>query len=326
MRVVRPEDGGGGGGDFNMPEIPTQQIKRAVLLLVILILVFTGIQLKPWFTVGPNEQAVVLRFGKFNRLVNPGFQFKIPLIEQEYIEAVTENKRIEIGTDISGGQSMNRGDRLMVTGDGALVVASLQVQYQISDPFLFRFNARDAEATLRDISESAMRQIIGDREVDAVLIYGRQEVESQVLALIQEISDMYELGAYVVRVQLQEVVPPSEVKEAFQNVVNAKEENEQLILAAQGYREGRIPQAEAQVAQILNKAKGYRQAKIEEAKGDVQRFDSLLREYRSAEDVTRTRLYLETMEKVLDGRKMVIIEDTAKTLPLLNVTEMIDGR
>lgn len=325
MRVVPPN--GGSSENFQMPEIQTHQIKRFIAILLILFLIVVAIQMKPWFTVGPDEQAIVLRFGQLNRIVGSGFRFKIPVIESVFIENVTEIKRVEVGFSTQGGRYIKDDkEALMVTGDEALVHIEMSVQYRINDPFLFRFYARDAEMTMKDIAEAAIRQIVGDLEIDAVWTYGRERVQMAVRELMQSIVDSYQLGVSINQVQLQDVIPPEAVVDAFQQVQNASAQSEKIELEAQGYRERKMPQAEAEVATILRAAEAYRAEKIAKAKGDVDRFDLLLNQYRNAEEVTRKRLYLETLEKVLAGRKKLILEETGSTLPILNLTEAIDGK
>ncbi len=331
MRVVKTDENGGGGGgsggggDFKIPDINPGQIKRIVTVALIVILVLLAVQLRPWYTVGLDERAVVLRLGRFHRMVGPGLKLKIPLVEEIVIENVQQVRKIEIGyqSTVSGGKRVVAEEALMVSGDEALVHLELSLFYRIADPFQFRIQVRDAEATLKDIAEAAIRQFVGDREIDEVLTYGRQEFAQAVLPEVQTIADSYNLGVYIDGVMLEDGNPPQEVAEAFRNVQNAKTQNQQLELEAQGYTYSRIPEAEARVATMLFTAEAYEQEKIAKAKGEVQRFDAILREYRSAEEVTRTRLYLETLENVLSGPKKVIIEDTSGVLPLLNLTEVI---
>ena len=326
MRVVPPEGEGGPSKDFQFPEIPTGQIKKIAAVLAVLILIVLGIQLKPWFTVGLDEEAVVLRFGKLHRISGSGIQLKIPFVEYVYIEKVTETKEIVIGQSSNTvGRTDADEEALMVTGDEALVHAELNVQYRISDPFLYRFNARAADETLKDVAEASLRHVVGDREIDAVWTEERAEVQVAVRTRIQELADEYGLGVDVRQVKLQVVRPPEDVVEAFYDVQNAKEESEKLVLEAQGYREGAIPKAQANVSVILREAEAYQQSQIAKAKGEVERFDLLLREYNTAKSITRTRLYLETMERTLAGRKKVILEKDEGVLPLLNLTEVIHG-
>lgn len=331
MRVVKTDEnggggsGGGGGGDFKIPDISPGQIRRVVSVALIVILVLLAIQLRPWYTVGLDERAVVLRFGRYHRMVGPGLKLKIPLVEEIVIENVTQIRKIEIGyqSTVSGGKRVVAEEALMMTGDEALVHLELSLFYQVADPFQFRIQVRNADETLKDIAEAAIRQFVGDREIDEVLTYGRQEFAQAVLPEVQTIADSYNLGVYIQDVNLEEGSPPQQVASAFRDVQNAKTQNQQLELEAQGYTYSRIPDAEAKVATMLREAEAYEQEKIAKAKGEVQRFDALLREYRSAEEVTRTRLYLETLENVLGGRKKVIIESSSGVLPLLNLTEVI---
>jgi membrane protease subunit HflK len=212
----------------------------------------------------------------------------------------------------------------MLTGDEQIIDAQIIVQYKIKDAADYLFNVRNLEGsqgTIKDAAEVALRQVVGQRPIDDVLIKEKLQVEIDIRTLLQEIVDGYESGIRITEVKLQTVQPPKEVASAFSDVVSAKEDKEKLIQEAQGYKEDIIPKARGQARSIVLEAEGYKEEKIKRAQGDVAKFLAVLKEYEKAKDVTRKRLYLETMEKVLPGIKKFIIdsetgEGLLKLLPL----------
>lgn len=210
----------------------------------------------------------------------------------------------------------------MLTGDEQIVGAEIIVQYQINEPDKYLFNVRDLESpqgTLRDAAEVALRQVVGRRPIDDVLITEKLEIEIEVRELLQKIIDGYESGLRIIEVKLQDVQPPQEVAQAFSDVVSAKEDKDTLVKEADGYREDLIPKARGQAESIIRAAEAYKTERIKRAQGDADRFLSVLKEYKDAKEVTRKRLYLETMEKILPGIKKFVIDPEAggNVLPFL---------
>jgi membrane protease subunit HflK len=236
---------------------------------------------------------------------------------------VTIVRRIEVGfrTVDPGPPPKYRPviqESLMLTGDENIIDLWFIVQYRISDAQNFLFKVADPVKTLTDAAEAAMRGVMGDNKIDEALTAGKFKIQNDAQNSLQEILDKYESGITVVAVQLQAVHPPEQVRDAFRDVVSAREEKNQTINEAQGYANDILPKAKGQAAQLERQAEGYKQEKVERAFGDASRFLAQLEEYRKAKDVTRQRLYLETLESVLpDARKFVFDPEVQKVLPLL---------
>jgi membrane protease subunit HflK len=290
---------------------------------LVLVLVWTG-----FFQVGPEEVGVITRFGKYTREVNPGLNFKIPLVERVTKVAVERQQKQEFGfrTVESNVRSdyTKRGtadESLMLTGDLNLADVEWVVQYRISNAYQYLFKVRHPEITLRDLSESSMRQVVGDRTVNEVLTVGRTEVALAVKDLIQNLSDEYELGICIEQVVLQDVNPPDPVKSAFNAVNEAQQEKETLINQAKSEYNRVIPHARGQARETIQKAEGYATARVNNAQGEATRFELLYQEYVKAPEVTRRRLYMETMQRVLPelGNKIITDQEGNNVLPLLQM-------
>jgi membrane protease subunit HflK len=282
------------------------------------------------YLVRPGEQGVVRRFGKVVRITEPGPHYRLPSpIERVDKPKVEQVRRIEIGFEtISPGPParyrFHEEESLMLTADEQIIDAQIIVQYKISDAAAYLFNVRNLEGsqgTIKDAAEVALRQVVGQRPIDDVLIDEKLQVEVDIRTLLQEIVDGYESGVRIVEVKLQTVQPPKEVAPAFSEVVSAKEDKDKLVQEAEGYKEDIIPKARGEAKKLILAAEAYKEEKIRRAKGDVEKFLVVLAEYEKAKDITRKRLYLETMEQVLPGIKKYIIdsgtsEGVLKLLPL----------
>jgi membrane protease subunit HflK len=283
-----------------------------------------------FYTVSPDEQGVVRRFGKEVRITSPGLRYRLPWpIEVVNTPKVTAIQRIEIGfRTIDPGPPARyqfvEAESLMLTGDENIVDAQIIVQYKINNPSNYLFKVKDIRGTLMDASEVALRQVVGGGTIDSVLTVGRFQIQDEVRKVLQEIMDSYESGLLITDVKLQTVRPPKQVEQAFKDVVSAKEDRERLIYEAKGYQEDLIPKAKGQAMQIIREAEGYKEERIQRAEGDAQKFLSVLKEYEKAKDVTRKRLYLETMEEVLPGVRKFIIDSKigGNLLQLLPVGEL----
>lgn len=282
-----------------------------------------------WFTVGPEEVGVVMRFGEFQREVSPGLNFKIPFgFESVQKVPVERQLKQEFGYRTAGAGSATRyssenfsHESLMLTGDLNLADVEWVVQYRISDPYKFLFRVRNPEKTLRDISEAVMRQVVGDRTVDEVLTVGRQEVATQVELLLQEICDEYENGITIDQVVLQDVNPPEPVKDSFNAVNEAQQEREKLVNEALTEFNRVVPRARGEALQTIQNAEGYALERVNRAEGDATRFNQLYNEYIKAPDVTKRRIYLETMNTILPkiGNKIVVDDNGQNVVPLLQM-------
>ena len=300
---------------------------RGVVVLTVLVLVGLGAW-TAYYTVPSDSVAVVQRFGKYLEEVPPGLHFKLPLgIDAATIVPVKRQLKQEFGFATPGAgdpyQSPRDGKREteMVTGDLNAALVEWVVQYRISEPVKFLFEVREPSATLRYVSESVMREVVGDRTVDEVITIGRQEIESEALSKMQALSTKYAMGISIDQVQLKNINPPEPVQESFNEVNQAQQEKEKLINEARRDYNKVIPLAEGEKDQRIREADGYRLKRINEAEGDVARFSALLAEYTKAPEVTRRRIYIETLQNVLPGirSKIIMDEQTSGILPLLNL-------
>lgn len=300
---------------------------RNIILLVLLALVILGFR-TVYYTVPSDSVAVLQRFGKHLKEVSPGLHFKIPLgVDTATIVPVKRQLKQEFGfttpgaTDPYQSPQNGRKETEMVTGDLNAALVEWVVQYRISDPVKFLFEVRQPGATLRHVSESVMREVVGDRTVDEVITVGRQDIEIEALTKMQELSSKYAMGISIDQVQLKNINPPQPVQESFNEVNQAQQEKEKLINEARRDYNKVIPLAEGEKDQRIREADGYRLKRINEAEGDIARFSALLAEYKKAPEVTRRRIYLETLQEVMPGirSKIIVDEQTSGILPLLNL-------
>lgn len=329
---INPRGGPGGGFDdepeFRLPRLnlPKTPWLKTLNLLVILIAIAVVVLASGIYKVNLGEVGVVKRFGKLNRIVNPGLHYRIPLIEEVATPKVEEARREEIGfRTLDPGPPAKYQDiskeSLMLTGDENIIDIDVIIQYRIKDAAAFLFNVRNVQGTVRDAAEAAIREIIGNRTIDEALTTGKIEIQNNTLMLLQQILDNYKSGIVVEMVQLQDVHPPQQVFDAFRDVASAREDKNRLINEAQAYRNEIIPKAEGAAAEIIQRAEAYKQEKINRAQGDSERFTQLLKEYQKAKDITKQRLYLETMDEILPGIEKFIIDESSQKglLPILQL-------
>ena len=306
-----------------------KQIMPKIIVLAVIALAGLGAW-TAYYTVPSDSVAVVQRFGKYLKEVPPGLHFKLPLgIDAATIVPVKRQLKQEFGFTTPGASDPYQSPRprgeeretQMVTGDLNAALVEWVVQYRISDPVKFLFEVREPSETLRYVSESVMREVVGDRTVDEVITIGRQEIETEALTKMQALSTKYAMGISIDQVQLKNINPPEPVQESFNEVNQAQQEKEKLINEARRDYNRVIPLAEGEKDQRIREADGYRLRRINEAEGDVARFSALLAEYSKAPEVTRRRIYIETLQDVLPGvRSMFIVdEQTRSILPLLNL-------
>ena len=287
--------------------IPTFNIGGLAILLLV---VGAWFVLSAFYVVGPDEEGVVRRFGKWVRTEPSGLHFKFPYpIEKVDLPKVTQVQEISVGRILKEAK--------MLTGDENILLVEVRVQYKIKDAAQYLFNIRNVEETIKDATESALRQTIGSHPIDDPLTEKKAEIMDEIQLSLQQMLDHYECGIDVRQVQLQDVNPPQEVDFAFKDVQSAKEEKEQLINEALGYQNDVIPKARGGAEKLIREAEAYREERIKRAEGDASKFLSVLAEYRKAKNVTEKRLYLETMEQILPGIEKVILDEKAGNL--LNV-------
>ncbi|MEL6885527.1 MAG: FtsH protease activity modulator HflK [Pseudomonadota bacterium] len=307
--------GGGGSGPF---------LTRGTVFVGALIgLVLWG--LASFYTVRPEEQSVELFLGEFSAVGNPGLNFAPwPVVTAEVIP-VTREQTEEIGV---GGRGGDAG--LMLTGDENIVDIDFQVVWNINDPAQFLFNLRDPRPTIRAVSESAMREIIAQSDLAPILNRDRGAIAGRLQDLIQTTLDSYDSGVNIIRVNFDKADPPQSVIDAFRDVQAAEQERDRLQNVADAYANRVLAEARGQAAQLLEEAEGYRAQQVNQAEGEASRFVAVLEEYLKAPEVTRQRLYLETMEQVLGDVDKIILDEANNggsqgVVPYLPLNELRRG-
>jgi membrane protease subunit HflK len=281
----------------------------AVLAAIVAFYAFT-------FRVNPDELGVVLYLGKPHRQEPPGLHFRLPYpIEEVHLPKVTRQNIIEIGMRSSGATRTVAGaatsvkeESLMLTADENIVEIYFVVFWRINDPLKYLFNIQNPEGTVKSVAESVMREVVGQSNIAPILTGARQKTEQAVQKLMQSVLDQYGSGIRVDQVQLQKIDPPAQVIDAFRDVQAAAADKEKLQNDASSYASRIVPEARGEAERILQGARGYQLQTVAEATGQTARFLKILEEYKKAPDVTRTRMYLETMERVLGGNNMTIID------------------
>ena len=280
------------------------------LVLLLVVWLFNAI-----YIVDEQEQAVVLRFGKYHETVGPGLNIYFPPFDRKFQANVTRERSYS-----KQGQ--------MLTEDENIIEVPLTVQYKINDLQSFVLNVEDPEASLQHATDSAVRHVVGSTAMDQVLTEGREAMASEVKDRLQRFLDNYGTGIVVTQVNLQSAAAPREVQEAFDDVIRAREDEQREKNQAESYANGVIPEARGQAQRMLEEASGYRDAVISRAQGEADRFTKLVTEYRKAPDVTRQRLYLETMQEVMGNTSKVLVtgKDGQSNLLYLPLDKMINGR
>ncbi len=319
LRVLMGGRGGRGGGGGGSGGFGFRFTRGTAGFAALILIVIWG--LASFYTVKPEEQSVELFLGKHSQTGNPGLNFAPwPIVTAEVI-AVTREQTEDIGVSTSARSQTG----LMLTTDENIVDIDFQVVWNISDPAKYLFNLRDGPQTVRAVSESAMREIIARSELAPILNRDRALIEQDTFDLIQLVLDGYDAGINIVRVNLDKADPPREVIDAFRDVQAAEQERDRLQRQADAYANRVLAGARGEAAQVLEEAEGYRARVINEAEGEASRFLAVLEEYRLAPEVTRKRLYLETMEEVLGRVDKIILDETGSSqgvVPYLPLTEL----
>ena len=323
---------GGPGGEGPVIDIRSMlpaKLPISGIIIGIALLALAGTAFTSFFQVAPDEVGVVLRFGRYMRTVEPGLRFKLPFaLERVAKVPVARQIKLEFGyrTERAGQRTQysNRdftGESLMLTGDLNVAVVEWSVQYRIKDPRDYLFNVENPEATFRDAAEAVVRAVVGDHSVDEVVTSGRDKVASEAQLLLQDLLDRYEMGISILQLVPQDVNPPDQVKPAFNEVNQAIQEKETLENQAEAEYNRAIPLAEGMALQQVSEAEGYADQRVNEAKGDVARFLSVYAEYRKAPEITRQRLWQETLQEVIKetGERVVVDRDLQGLVPLLNL-------
>jgi membrane protease subunit HflK len=324
VKKIFPGGGGGGlgfGGGSKRP---------FVIIPLILLIVWLA---SGFYRVQPDEQGVVLRFGRWERTTQPGLNWHVPSpIETVFTPKVTRSNRVEVGfrgaADLGRGGGASRevpNESLMLTGDENIVDINFVLLWRIKDAGLFLFNIRDPEATVKAVAESSMREVVGKTPIAEATTEGRRDIEVATLEEIQRTLDDYGAGIEVTQVQLQKVDPPNEVIDAFRDVQRAQADRERLQNEAETFANDILPRARGEAERVLQGAHAYRQEVVARSDGDAQRFIAVYNEYSKAQDVTTKRLYIETMEEVLRDMNKVVIDSSASgsgVVPYLPLPEL----
>ncbi|MBN66890.1 MAG: FtsH protease activity modulator HflK, partial [Rickettsiales bacterium] len=314
----------GGGGDRKFIFIG--------ILIIGLLWLASGI-----YRVNPDELGVVLRFGKYDRFTTPGLNYHLPYpIETVLIPSVTRVNKVEVGFRASLGDRSGQNGRsfekesLMLTGDRNIVDIDFEVQWKIdaTNPQDYLFNVRDPAASVKPVAESAMREVIGRNSLDEILTTAQSEVADETKRIMQEMLNDYEAGIEIIAVNLSKPDVPAPVIDEFQDVKRAEQDKETAESVAEGYRNEIIPRAKGSAEQMKQEALAYKNRVIADAEGDVARFLSVYEEYRLAKDVTKKRIYLETMEEIMNGMQKVVIDSESGNgvLPYLPLQELQSKR
>jgi len=267
------------------------------------------------YVVQPNEQGVVTTFGAYSRSASPGLRYHLPApFERVEKVAVTSLNRIDVGG--TGGADMPE-ESLMLTGDENIVDLDFSVTWRVQDPARYVFTLRDPEAAVKAVAESAMREVVGKTPLQAILTRGRGQVQTQAADLMQKTLEGWGAGVSIVEVQIRSANPPQEVVAAFREVANAGQDAESAVNEANTYRNRVVNEAKGDAAKIVQAAQAYREQSVREATGDAARFNQIYGEYRRAPNVTRDRLYIETMERVLEKSNKVIVDGKGASAPII---------
>lgn len=322
------QKGGQGGDDAGQAGPPNMWATLIKVIVVVGLLFVANIVYSSFYTIEPGEKGVVLRFGKFNKFASSGLNFKVPLIDDVVKVDVETVRKQEFGfrTRTPGQKTLyaNKGydpESLMLTGDKNVIDVEWIVQYKIQDPFNFIFQVRNVDQSVRDVSEMVIRRVVGNQDFDYVLS-NREILEASSARELQATLNEYKSGVSIVAVKLQDVNPPEKVKPAFNEVNEADQDMKRLVNEAEQTYNKIVPKARGTAKRVLEEAHGYAIERTNLAKGEAARFLAVLTEYQKAEDVTRKRMYLETMEQILPTVKEVYLldKDQRSLLPFLDLT------
>lgn len=329
--------GGGGGEPPNIDDIikkSQEQLRDAMPggkkgfglmgLAALIVWVWTGV-----YSVEPNEQAVVMRFGKWIESTGPGLHWHLPYpIESAEVRGVTNEVQVEIGSRTQTSRNGTRrtiqalDESLMLTGDENIVDIKFNVVWRIKDLGQYLFKLSDPDGTVKAVAESVMREMVGQKEITPIITTARLQLEQESLSLIQDTLDNYEAGIDIVRVQIIESEAPEQVKDSFLDVQRAEADQQTLINQAEAYRNKAVPEARGAAEQLIQEARGYQAITVADAEGKAARFTSVYDEYKLAKEVTKKRIYLETMEGILQGMDKTIIDSSAGVVPYLPLNEL----
>ena len=310
---------------LKIPNIPWRTAALGLLALVVLVSLLGTV-----YQIEPEEVGVIQRFGKYAREAAPGLHFKLPFVEemtrvpvQRQLKQEFGFRTVEVGTRTEFATQERRfaDEAVMLTGDLNVAVVEWIVQYRVSDPRKYLFEVRNLEETFRAMNEAIMRETVGDRTVTEVVTVGRQEIETTVETRLQALTDQYQMGITIDQVVLQDVNPPDPVRPSWDEVSQAQQQAQRAVNEALAEYNAVIPRARGEAEQAVLQAEGYALDRVNRAEGEASRFAAIEAAYRQAPEVTRQRMYLETMQQILPqvGRKVFVAEGTTGVLPLLSL-------
>ena len=310
---------------LKIPNIPWRTAALGLLALVVLVSLLGTV-----YQIEPEEVGVIQRFGKYAREAPPGLHFKLPFVEemtrvpvQRQLKQEFGFRTVEVGTRTEFATQERRfaDEAVMLTGDLNVAVVEWIVQYRVSDPRKYLFEVRNLEETFRAMNEAIMRETVGDRTVTEVVTVGRQEIETTVETRLQALTDQYQMGITIDQVVLQDVNPPDPVRPSWDEVSQAQQQAQRAVNEALAEYNAVIPRARGEAEQAVLQAEGYALDRVNRAEGEASRFAAIEAAYRQAPEVTRQRMYLETMQQILPqvGRKVFVAEGTTGVLPLLSL-------
>ena len=321
-RLFGGRSGGGGGGGFSLPG---GGLVGAGIIAVVLVGAWA---VAGFYIVEQAEEAVVLRFGEYRTTADPGLHWAPYFIDRVEKVNVQEIRNQEIGFRRSGGsQSSVAHESLMLTEDENIIDIKFSIQYRVNDAQFYLFNVLDPDLTLRQATESAVREVVGRSGMDFVITAGRDVVASETGTLIQEILDRYQVGLNITSVNMQDAQPPAQVQDAFFDAVKAREDQERIINQANAYKADIVPKARGEANAMLERAEAYRQRVVAQADGETDRFVKVLNEYQKAPSVTRQRLYLETIEHVMANSSKVLVDlESGNNVMFLPLDKLFSGQ
>jgi membrane protease subunit HflK len=309
---------------FRPPRVPGRTVARLIVIFIIILIVSTT-----WFTIDPEEAGVVLRFGRVARQVHSGLHMKFPYPLETVVKVPVERqlkeefgfRTQEAGIRTTYSDEDLTAESLMLTGDLNVAVVEWTAQFRVRDPYKYLFKVRNVRGTFRDMNETVMREVIGDRSVNEVLTVGRQEIAAEVERRLQALCNQYETGIKVEQIVLQDVNPPDAVKASFNEVNQAQQEREKLINEARAGYNQIIPRAKGRAEQTIEQAQGLATDRVNRARGDAELFTQVHAAYQRAPEVTRRRMYLETMGEIYPKvKRKIVLDDRLKgILPLLSL-------
>lgn len=309
-KLFKDLSGGSGNNSNNTsPKIPQIRLPKTLLLIAVIAFIVVGWLISGFYSIDANERGIVMQFGRYIKTTDPGWQWRLPYPFQSHLIVDLSTVRT---FEISG--TNNQTGAQMLTSDENIIQVQFSVQYDVADPYKYAFIDLNPEDTARLAAETAMREVVGNSTMDRVLSENREDVARAVRDSMQNILESYQVGLRVIRVNLQSVNPPADVQAAFDDVIKARQDLDRQVNEGQAYQQKVVPQARGQASRMTEDAQAYKQEVIARAEGEASRFNNLYSEYRLAKDVTRERLYLETMGDILSNSKKIVVDPSVRSI------------